>query len=273
MLGGVGAGFADGCGGIADRRRLVRGHGDVGAAFHGRAARKAFFAGQVAGQALQGKIFLERMVGIAVPHEDAAQIGMAVKLDSHHVEDFALVPVGALENRQDGIDGGFILTDFDFHAQVRRMVLVAERAEFIDDFVARFVAEVVDARDVDEEVVAKLVFEMGGGGADDAAVDLDGLVATNTTLARPGSFASVNEAGGLSGAPVRRRSTEIINYVARATNGRLPIIGVGGITDAVSAGEKLDAGATLVQVYTGMIYRGPFFPAALARALADRQKW
>jgi dihydroorotate dehydrogenase len=102
---------------------------------------------------------------------------------------------------------------------------------------------------------------------------LDGLVATNTTLARPGSFASVNEAGGLSGAPVRRRSTEIINYVARATNGRLPIIGVGGITDAVSAGEKLDAGATLVQVYTGMIYRGPFFAAALARALADRQKW
>jgi dihydroorotate dehydrogenase len=102
---------------------------------------------------------------------------------------------------------------------------------------------------------------------------LDGLIATNTTLARPGSFASINEAGGLSGAPLRRRSTEIINYVARATAGRLPIIGVGGITDAVSAGEKLDAGATLVQIYTGMIYRGPFFAADLARALADRQRW
>jgi dihydroorotate dehydrogenase len=101
---------------------------------------------------------------------------------------------------------------------------------------------------------------------------LDGIIATNTTLARPGFFAKVNEAGGLSGAPLRRRSTEIIHYIALATGGRLPIIGVGGITDAESAGEKLDAGATLVQVYSGMIYRGPFFAAELARALAERQR-
>jgi dihydroorotate dehydrogenase len=101
---------------------------------------------------------------------------------------------------------------------------------------------------------------------------LDGIIATNTTLARPGYFATVNEAGGLSGAPLRRRSTEIINFIARATNGRLPIIGVGGIVDAASAGEKLDAGATLVQVYTGMIYRGGFFAADLACGLADRHR-
>ena len=101
---------------------------------------------------------------------------------------------------------------------------------------------------------------------------LDGIIATNTTLARPGFFAGVNEAGGLSGAPVRRRSTEIINYISRATAGRLPIIGVGGITDAASAGEKLDAGATLVQIYTGMIYRGPFFAAEIAHALEERQR-
>ena len=73
-------------------------------------------------------------------------------------------------------------------------------------------------------------------------------------------------------APVRRRSTEIINYIARATNGRLPIIGVGGIMDEAAAGEKLDAGATLVQLYTGLIYRGPFFAAEIARALAERQR-
>jgi dihydroorotate dehydrogenase len=102
---------------------------------------------------------------------------------------------------------------------------------------------------------------------------LDGIIATNTTLARPGFFAAVTEAGGLSGAPLRKRSTEIINYIARATDGRLPIIGVGGIIDAESAGEKLDAGATLVQVYTGLIYRGPFFAAELARALHMRQRW
>ena len=105
-----------------------------------------------------------------------------------------------------------------------------------------------------------------------AEYGLDGIIATNTTLARPGAFAQVNEAGGLSGAPLRRRSTEIINYIARTTAGRLPIIGVGGITDAASAGEKMDAGATLVQVYTGMIYRGPFFAHDLALALADRQR-
>jgi dihydroorotate dehydrogenase len=82
----------------------------------------------------------------------------------------------------------------------------------------------------------------------------------------------VNETGGLSGAPVRRRSTEIVNYIARATGGSLPIIGVGGIDDPASAAEKLDAGATLVQVYTGMIYRGPFFAGELAQALGERQK-
>jgi len=103
-------------------------------------------------------------------------------------------------------------------------------------------------------------------------LQLDGIIATNTTLARPGALATVNEAGGLSGAPVRRRSTEIINYIARATAGRLPIIGVGGIMDEAAAGEKLDAGATLVQLYTGLIYRGPFFADEVARALAMRQR-
>jgi dihydroorotate dehydrogenase len=101
---------------------------------------------------------------------------------------------------------------------------------------------------------------------------LDGLIATNTTLARPGVFAGVSETGGLSGMPLRARATQIIHYLSRATSGRLPIIGVGGITDVRGAAEKLDAGATLVQVYTGMIYRGPFFAAKLAWGVADRQR-
>lgn len=111
------------------------------------------------------------------------------------------------------------------------------------------------------DVVLEVIAEFG----------LDGIIATNTTLARPGPFAEVEQAGGLSGAPLRRHSTEIINYISRATQGRLPIIGVGGIYDSASAAEKLDAGATLVQLYTGLIYRGPFFAAELARALADRR--
>jgi len=105
-----------------------------------------------------------------------------------------------------------------------------------------------------------------------ADLGLDGIVATNTTLRRPGFFETVNEAGGLSGAPVRRRATEIVNYISRATGGRLPIIGVGGIMDEAAAAEKMDAGAALVQLYTGLIYRGPFFAAEVARALAPRQR-
>ncbi len=99
---------------------------------------------------------------------------------------------------------------------------------------------------------------------------LDGVIATNTTLARKGYFAGVNETGGLSGAPVRRRSTEIVGYISKVTGGKLPIIGVGGITDVVGAAEKLDAGASLVQIYTGMIYRGPFFAADVARGVSAR---
>ncbi len=105
-----------------------------------------------------------------------------------------------------------------------------------------------------------------------AEFGLDGVIATNTTLARPGFFAGVKEAGGLSGAPLRHRATAVVGYLARATQGRLPIIGVGGITDAAGAAEKLDAGAVLVQVYTGLVYRGPFFAADLARGVADRQR-
>ncbi|MGH8021670.1 MAG: quinone-dependent dihydroorotate dehydrogenase [Opitutaceae bacterium] len=97
-----------------------------------------------------------------------------------------------------------------------------------------------------------------------------GIIATNTTIARPGFFAGVNETGGLSGRPLRHRATGIINYIARATAGRLPIIGAGGIHDPTTAGEKLDAGASLVQIYTGMIYEGPMLGRDLARALAAR---
>jgi dihydroorotate dehydrogenase len=101
---------------------------------------------------------------------------------------------------------------------------------------------------------------------------LDGIIATNTTIARTGQFAKVKEAGGLSGRPLRQRSTAIINYIARATEGRLPIIGVGGIDDSISAAEKMDAGASLIQIYTGMIFRGPFLARELAYSLADRQR-
>jgi dihydroorotate dehydrogenase len=104
------------------------------------------------------------------------------------------------------------------------------------------------------------------------AAGLDGVIATNTTIDRKGLGTVVKESGGLSGRPLHRRSVELVNYIARATEGRLPIIGVGGIEDARSAGRMMDAGAHLIQVYTGMIYRGPFIARELARALAPHQR-
>jgi dihydroorotate dehydrogenase len=126
-------------------------------------------------------------------------------------------------------------------------------------------------------ILLKISPDLGYSGIDSvigvaAEFRLDGIIATNTTLARPGAFSGVAEAGGLSGAPLSARSAEVIRYVSRATGGKLPIIGVGGITDIRSAAEKLDAGATLVQLYTGLIYRGPFFASRLAWALDDRQR-
>ncbi len=87
---------------------------------------------------------------------------------------------------------------------------------------------------------------------------IDGVIATNTTISRP-SLVSQNktETGGLSGIPLRNLSTEMIAYIHRQTNGALPIVGVGGIFNAQDAQEKLDAGASLVQIYTGLIYQGP----------------
>lgn len=88
---------------------------------------------------------------------------------------------------------------------------------------------------------------------------IDGVIATNTTLERAAVIGQqyAEEPGGLSGHPVRARSTEVVSELRRLTNGTLPIIGVGGIDDAISAKEKLDAGASLIQVYTGFIYKGP----------------
>ncbi len=88
---------------------------------------------------------------------------------------------------------------------------------------------------------------------------IDGLCATNTTLSRAGveNNLKAGEAGGLSGAPLRELSTECIAAFHKRLQGEIPIIGAGGISDLASAQEKIDAGATAIQLYTGFIYRGP----------------
>ena len=88
---------------------------------------------------------------------------------------------------------------------------------------------------------------------------IDAVIATNTTVSREAVQGQryADEAGGLSGPPVRDASTKVIRVLAEHMQGAMPIIGVGGISDTASAAEKIKAGASLLQVYTGFIYRGP----------------
>ena len=101
---------------------------------------------------------------------------------------------------------------------------------------------------------------------------VSGLIATNTTLSRDGLSAAdagrAAEVGGLSGAPLTARALEVVRFVARETGGRLPVIGVGGVMEPDHAARMVDAGASLVQVYTGLIYGGPALVRGCVRALA-----
>jgi len=98
---------------------------------------------------------------------------------------------------------------------------------------------------------------------------IDGVIATNTTLSREGvqNLPHGEESGGLSGAPVRDKSTVVIRQLAAELQGALPIIGVGGILSGSDAAEKIHAGAALVQIYSGLIYRGPALIAESCTAI------
>ncbi len=103
---------------------------------------------------------------------------------------------------------------------------------------------------------------------------MDGVIVSNTTISREGLDIGsedhptlARQMGGLSGAPLSRRSTEMIRRVHRLTEGKLPIVGVGGIMDIAGAREKLDAGASLLQVYTGLVFAGPGLVKQIVRSL------
>jgi dihydroorotate dehydrogenase len=119
-----------------------------------------------------------------------------------------------------------------------------------------------DLADEDIDAVADLALELG----------LDGIIATNTTIARAPLSAEEAEragAGGLSGAPLKTRSLEVLRRLHARVQGRLMLVGVGGIEDAEDALARILAGATLVQAYTGFIYGGPLWPSRLRRELAE----
>lgn len=122
------------------------------------------------------------------------------------------------------------------------------------------------APDVDDAHAKNLARLLAEGGA-------DAVIATNTTISREAvaTHSHAEEAGGLSGAPVAKRSTEVIQLLHAELGGKIPIIGVGGILTSADAQEKLQAGAKLIQVYTGLIYRGPALIADILEGI-DSQK-
>jgi dihydroorotate dehydrogenase len=124
-----------------------------------------------------------------------------------------------------------------------------------------------DLADEDVDAVADLALELG----------LDGIIATNTTIAREGlglksDPALIKETGGLSGAPVKARSLEVLSRLYARVGDRITLIGVGGIENAEDAWQRILAGATLVQGYSAFIYEGPFYARAIHKGLAARLK-
>lgn len=142
-----------------------------------------------------------------------------------------------------------------------REVVVARDAASLD--VGRAVPVFVKlAPDLDEADLADAL-----GAVSDAGVD--GVIATNTTLSRDGVPAELaSEAGGLSGTLLTARATEVLRQIRRLAGDKLPVIGVGGITTADDAKARIDAGADLVQLYTGLVYAGPGLVRAAAEAIA-----
>ena len=135
------------------------------------------------------------------------------------------------------------------------------------------------AKENPKPILLKIAPDLNEGQLDDIleiipSTGINGIVASNTTISRQGLHTKEHQLeqignGGLSGKPVRERSTEIIRMIHKKTNGSLPIIAVGGIFTGEDAREKLEAGASLVQVYTGFIYEGPSMVKKINKILAD----
>jgi dihydroorotate dehydrogenase len=155
------------------------------------------------------------------------------------------------------------------HGELLDELLAAVKAEqkLLSVQYSRYVPLVIkispDMTDAELEVVADRLL----------AHRIDGVAATNTTLSRAGvqGLAHADEGGGLSGKPLQQRSTEVVRLLHQHLNGRIPIIGVGGIVEPGGALQKLRNGASLVQLYTGLIYRGPALVSETVMALREEE--
>jgi dihydroorotate dehydrogenase len=129
-----------------------------------------------------------------------------------------------------------------------------------------------NARETKKPVLLKVAPDLSFEQLDEILMQLEthklsGIIATNTTLAREGLKTQIDEAGGLSGTPLKQKSLEILKHLNTQLNGKLPIISVGGISSGDDVQQRLDAGASLVQVYSGWIFEGPMMMKNIAREL------
>jgi dihydroorotate dehydrogenase len=161
------------------------------------------------------------------------------------------------------------LRDLQFGDSLNRLLETLKKEQLtLQDMHQRYVPVAVKiAPDMDDIAIAQVATALAEQG-------MDGVIATNTTIGREGVEGCINseEAGGLSGLPVRDKSTRVIAGLHSHLGGKLPIIGVGGIFDGPSAIEKIKAGASLVQIYSGFIYRGPAVVNEAASAIAQIEK-
>ncbi len=143
--------------------------------------------------------------------------------------------------------------------------------------ILRTVQDINQTKDKPKPILLKIAPDLTDGQLDDIieivdVTNIDGVIATNTTIARSPLTTSKNAVaqignGGLSGKPVQDRSTEVIKYLSDKTQGDLFIIGVGGINSSASAKAKLDAGASLIQIYSGLVYEGPSLVKKINKSL------
>jgi len=155
--------------------------------------------------------------------------------------------------RSDGLDGLLV-------------ALTAERDRLASRYGKRVPLAVKVAPDLDEAGIEAIADRVSARG-------IDAVIATNTTVSREGveHLPASREQGGLSGAPLKARATAVVARLRRALPASVALIGVGGIASATDAREKLDAGASLVQLYTALVYRGPGLVGEIVRGLAAGQ--
>lgn len=146
-------------------------------------------------------------------------------------------------------------------------------AELVSETRARGAAEGVAPR----PLLVKIAPDLEEGELDEilesvAASGVAGVIATNTTVSRPGlTDPAAGESGGLSGRPLEERATRMVARIHHLTGGRVPVIGVGGVENGEDVVKKLEAGASLVQLYTGLVYQGPGVVGSILRQLGDEQ--